>query len=611
MLELKNIEKRYDYKKILHRINMQLPDCGMIGIAGPSGCGKSTLLNIIGGLDKEFSGDLLYNGKSVKLRVEAYRRKYVSFIFQKIHLITWLSPADNVKLSSFFKVFYKGNTYNNKIEFHQESVSNLSHGQRGLLSYMRAFFYDKDIILADEPTGAMDFKSAGSLYEKLKDLSQDRLIVIVSHDIQLLEHYCDEIYFIKDGYLDRHIVLNEIINKRRNKEKAKNSIFSFIKLSLFSLVSHKKRTSQVILGVFLSMMCMLSTITLSKNLEQQLYNYVYSLVPPSSISVYSHEPITMDLVNDIQQNDEINRLHLFADECELLGLSFDKTRYKYSSTLFISDDSSPYHHLSLKEGAYPQNDNEIMISLSTARHLADDNIEQLINKSIYGWYKIFDSTVALEYKIVGITSLNTQSDVIYQKENAYMRLLKSKGIETKSNYGIIYIDDQIERSQIVEVLKKEYKQLEFKESGKSTIDKMNSLFDKMEVVLLLFSVSIIMSSIILMGEVTFLNVVIKRKDFAIMKCFGATTFDLLRLIVIETMEIVLFCALLLTCSYYSFIYIVNAFLKDIMLVENFAIKGNMMHIIVVIVYGFMLMFISQIISMLYIVKLNTTEALKD
>ena len=116
---------------------------------------------------------------------------------------------------------------------------------------------------------------------------------------------------------------------------------------------------------------------------------------------------------------------MFLDNCELLGLSFDHSRYKYESTLFIHDDSSPYDDLKLKYGEYPKNNNEILISLSTARHLLNEGeLSTLLNKKIYGWYKVNESCICVEYSISGITSLNTQNDVYYQKENAYVSLLK-------------------------------------------------------------------------------------------------------------------------------------------------------------------------------------------
>lgn len=612
MLVLKNVSKRYNYKKILHNISIQFPDTGLIGIIGPSGCGKTTLLNIIGGIDADFNGDLMLNNDSVKRKLDRYRRKHVSFIFQNNHLINWLSPRQNIIISRYFKSIFKGSTYKDDIEAITDKVPYLSHGQRGLISYLRAFFYDKDIIVADEPTGAMDIDNAIKLMEQLKELSRDRLIVLVSHDLSLVESYCDEIYCMKDGYIEEHIIKNESEGKKRQVEKANKILFPMIRLSLCSLFSHKKRSVQVFIGVLLSMICVLCTLTLSFNLKNSIYDYIYSLVPPSSISVFSHDEITNQLQSEISSDDDIDRFHLFLDDCELLGLSFDKKRYQYSSTLFIQDDSSPYQNMPLKLGKYPTNDNEILISLSTAKHLLDESdMNKLIHHKIYAWYKIYDSCVPIEYTIVGITSLNTKNDVIYQMDNAYISLLENKGLNVKSTYGLIYLNESVNRDDYIKELEYNYKDMDFKVSGKSTIDKADDLFDKVECVLIVFSSLIVVSSVVLMGEVSFLNVVLKRKDLAIMKCFGANTFDLIRLVLLESIEIMGVVCIFVVSFYYVFIHFLNTILNDMLLMEGIFIKGNIGHIIIVVFGGLLLMFISQFTSLIYIAKLNTYEALKD
>ena len=349
---------------------------------------------------------------------------------------------------------FKGYTYNEKVEYSCDKISSLSHGQRGYLSYLRAFFCDKDIIVADEVTGAMDNNSATVLMDHLKHLSKDRLIILVSHDLSLIEAYCDEIYYIKDGYIDNHVIKNKIDYVNRDKEKIHRSLFPLLQLSHMSLLSHKKRTIQILIGLGLSMMCILCTLTLSFNLKKNVYDYINSLVPSSTISIMSHGGIDELKINEIKTNTDVKRFHMFLDNCELLGLSFNNSRYQYASTLFIHDDSSPYDNLILKHGDYPNNNNEILISLSTARHLLNEGeLSSLINKKIYGWYKIDKSCISVEYIISGITSLNTQNDVYYQKENAYISLLKDKGIDVKKTYGLLYLNDDVDKEDLISKIK--------------------------------------------------------------------------------------------------------------------------------------------------------------
>ena len=612
MLELKNVSKRYDYKKVLHHIDITFPDTGLIGIVGDSGCGKTTLLNIVGGIDSCISGDLLYNGKSMKNKLNIYRRKYVSFIFQNNNLISWLTPSDNISIAKYFKSLFKGYTYDHEVEYECEKVSSLSHGQRGFLSYLRAFFYDKDIIVADEPTGTMDSDSATKLMNHFKELSKDRLILLVSHDFSLVEEYCDEIYFIKDGYIDNHRIIREKVHLNRRKEKSQKPILPLVKLSLMSLLAHKKRTMQMILGMGVSMISILCVLTLSFNLKNSVYDYIYSLIPSSSISVLSHSDIDASLIEDMTDIDEVKRFHVFLDECELLGISFDKSRYQYSSSLFIHDDSSPYEDIMLEYGKYPEKNQDIVISLSTARHLlGDGDLEALINKKIYAWYKINDSVVNIEYKIVGISALNTQNDVLYQKQNAYVSLLKDQGITLKTTYGLIYLDDKADEEDMLKELSYQYKDMEFKISGKSTIEKADDIFTKIETVLFVFVSLIMLSSFVLISEVTFLNVLAKKKDFAIMKCFGASTIDLIKVIILESIWIVSVIGVFIVSFYYLFMSVLNVVLKDVLLIQNVMIKGQVHHVIIVLICGVLFMLLSQFVSMIQIIKLNTPEALKD
>lgn len=153
MLEVEHISKRYHYQKVLKDISLQFPDAGIVAIVGPSGCGKSTLLHILGGIDHDFQGDLLWNHRSVKHHLTHYRRHHVSFIFQQFHLIMWLSLKQNVSLPRFFHKQEKVSLKLEMDELKHQSLSSLSMGQRQRLAYLRSHYHHSDILLCDEPTG--------------------------------------------------------------------------------------------------------------------------------------------------------------------------------------------------------------------------------------------------------------------------------------------------------------------------------------------------------------------------------------------------------------------------------------------------------------------------
>ena len=322
MLELKHIVKRYDYMKVLDDISMVLPEVGMIGIVGPSGCGKSTLLNIIGGIDKQFSGELLYNHKSVKKSLSKYRQQHVSFIFQHLHLIMWLSIKENMKLSLFFhKQSILGQTMDLS-EYHHQKISTLSFGQRQRIAYLRAFYQYKDIILCDEPTGSLDPHHALEIMKLLKKESQEKLVIIVSHDLQLIQSFCDEIYSMKDGHIVEHTTLHQPIALFPCPKHSKKMFFPSLRLSWKSLMSNKKRTFQMIFGFSLSLICILFTLTMSQNLEYQINQYISSLIPPSSISLKSQNvSFDLDMIKELKKH-QVNRIQLFLDDYECLEIGF-------------------------------------------------------------------------------------------------------------------------------------------------------------------------------------------------------------------------------------------------------------------------------------------------
>lgn len=216
MLELRHIKKVYPIDKTdfvaIKNLSLVFPDKGFIAILGPSGCGKTTLLNIIGGLDHYSGGDLLIDGKSTK-RFEdkdwdAYRNNRCGFIFQSYNLIPHETVLSNV--STGLRLSGKGlNERREKAmgvlkrvgleEVAKKRPSQLSGGQMQRVAIARALANDPDIILADEPTGALDSVTSVQVLDLIKEIGKDRLVIMVTHNEELAEQYADRIIRMKDG----------------------------------------------------------------------------------------------------------------------------------------------------------------------------------------------------------------------------------------------------------------------------------------------------------------------------------------------------------------------------------------------------------------------------
>ncbi len=220
MIEFRSVNKTYKSKRgaSCHAVKdatLSLGDKGMYFILGKSGSGKSTLLNLIGGLDKTDSGEILYNGRafsSFKERdFEAYRNNVVGFIFQEYNLMGNMDVYSNVNLALNLQN-KRNKTENEKtvtdalslVEldgYEKRNVSELSGGQQQRVAIARAIVKQSDIILADEPTGNLDSETGKDIFEILKKISENKLVIVVSHDRESAENYGDGIIEIKDGVI--------------------------------------------------------------------------------------------------------------------------------------------------------------------------------------------------------------------------------------------------------------------------------------------------------------------------------------------------------------------------------------------------------------------------
>ncbi len=263
MLKLKNITKTYvsgDEKvEALKGISLEFRKAEFVSILGQSGCGKTTLLNIIGGLDRYTTGDLIINGKSTKdfkdRDWDAYRNYSVGFVFQSYNLISHQTVLSNVELALTISGVSKKERRERAIKALEDvglkeqihkKPNQLSGGQMQRVAIARALVNNPDIILADEPTGALDTKTSVQVMEILKKISKDKLIIMVTHNPELAEKYSSRIIKILDGKIteDSNTINSE---EEQNVEKGKfkrtsMKFFTAFRLSLNNLMTKKART---------------------------------------------------------------------------------------------------------------------------------------------------------------------------------------------------------------------------------------------------------------------------------------------------------------------------------------------------------------------------------
>ncbi len=221
MLETKDLVKVYKPKKgvpvtALDHVSIKFPDTGMIFLLGKSGSGKSTLLNVLGGLDRYDAGEILIKGKSSKsfrqCDFDSYRNTYVGFIFQEYNILDAFSVGANIALALQLQGIKPTDERINGIlaevdleGFGSRKPNELSGGQKQRVAIARALVKDPKIIMADEPTGALDSNTGRQVLATLKKLSADRLVIVVSHDREFAEQYADRVIELADGRVVRDV----------------------------------------------------------------------------------------------------------------------------------------------------------------------------------------------------------------------------------------------------------------------------------------------------------------------------------------------------------------------------------------------------------------------
>ena len=305
MLQLKNITKDYlagdTAVHALKGINLCFRESEFVAILGHSGCGKTTLLNIIGGLDKYSSGDLIINGRSTKnfkdADWDAYRNHSIGFVFQSYNLIPHQSVLSNVELALTISGVGKAERRRRAQEALEKvglgdqigkKPNQLSGGQMQRVAIARALVNDPDILLADEPTGALDSETSVQIMEILKEIAANKLIIMVTHNPELAESYAGRIIRIKDGLITSDSSPAEAIEETPETGKRKRpsmSFFTALSLSLNNLMTKKTRT---VLTAFAGSIGIIG-IALIMSLSNGIQNYI-DKVQADTLSSY---PITI------------------------------------------------------------------------------------------------------------------------------------------------------------------------------------------------------------------------------------------------------------------------------------------------------------------------------
>ena len=419
MLELKNITKDYlSGEQTVHAlkgIDIEFRKSEFVSILGPSGCGKTTLLNIIGGLDRYTSGDLIINGKSTKKFKDrdwdAYRNHSVGFVFQNYNLIPHQSVLANVELSLTLSGIGKRER-RKRAKKALEDVglgeqinkrpNQLSGGQMQRVAIARALVNDPDIILADEPTGALDTETSVQVMEILKKISEDRLIIMVTHNPDLADKYSSRIVKAIDGKIISDS--NPFTEKDRREEEGKEfktgktsmSFLTALSLSLNNLMTKKGRTfltafagSIGIIGIALILSLSNGVQVYIDKLQQDTLSSYPLTIQEESVDMNSMFSEFMEQQDKEYDDDRIHVTSVIDDTVSMISNQVKKnnlTEFKkfLDSNQTIKDNSSDIQYgYDVDVCAYRVEDNNTytQVNPSTMQEIQDEIQKEASNDS--------------------------------------------------------------------------------------------------------------------------------------------------------------------------------------------------------------------------------------
>ena len=322
MLQLKHIFKSYHVgdtvTHALHDVTISFRDQEFVAILGPSGSGKTTMLNVIGGLDRYDKGDLIINGKSTKNFKEtdwdAYRNNTVGFIFQNYNLIPHLSIMDNVELGMNLSGVPKKERHEKAVaaltevglkEHINKRPNQLSGGQMQRVAIARAIANDPDILLCDEPTGALDTETSVQIMKLIKKLSKDRLVIMVTHNPELAKEYATRIVNFQDGKIldDSEPFKPEAEEDTFNLKRTKMSYWNAIKLSFTNIMTKKGRTILTAFASSIGIISIAVVLAISNGFQRQINTTMSKALAKYPISI-SQTATDMTSMNERNESDK-------------------------------------------------------------------------------------------------------------------------------------------------------------------------------------------------------------------------------------------------------------------------------------------------------------------
>lgn len=559
-LELKNIQKSYylgkDEFKVLKGINLSFEKGEMVSILGESGGGKSTLMNIIGGLDSKYEGDVLLNGSSLKhdtdKQLDEYRRKTIGFIFQSFNLISHLTILDNVLVPLEMTTLSKKEQVARAKELlakvglsdHINKYPNqLSGGQKQRVSIARALAGDPEMLIADEPTGALDPENTTEILQILDNIAKEgKLVLTVTHS-QKVADYGTRIVHMTDGRIDEDRTLRDKYaeSDEPSLESKSLSLKSIVKMTWDNIKYNSKRNFLIIFGGLIGIFSVVFMLGLGNGVRGYINHEIYSQVNPNSIQV-SHKN-TNDHSSfkdtDVKRLEAIKGVKSVQKAYASTGIQM-KSGNKTAQSSYMTTSLATINESNIKHGSAPK-DGEILINTTAAKSLNKNNPNSLVGKEIQVSFNAMkDGTpfpVTKKLKVSGI--IDSQSPLTIINYDTVKEALSDNGIQIKPNFlnvnikgGVGNVDPVQNRIKAIEVNGKKAYSIQGAGAIVSTLNTYINL--AVYVLAAIAGISLLVSAIMII-VVLYISVAERTKEIGILRALGATKGNIRMLFVSQSL----------------------------------------------------------------------------
>ena len=583
VLELKDVKKYYKMPgggqyEALRGVNAKFAAGEMVAIVGESGSGKSTLMNTIGGLDSDFEGAILYEGKNLRdfsqKEMVNYHKKSIGFIFQNFNLIPHLDLIDNVSiamtLSNADEKTRRGRaeellTQVGLKDHMHKKPDQLSGGQKQRVAIARALANDPDVIIADEPTGALDADTTDVILNMIRDIAASgKLVLMVTHSDKVASH-CSRVLRIDQGQIvsdQEQKPLDHHLGQRTEVKIQQMSLFKAISLAFKNMKAKFGRNALVSTGMGIGIMSVILMLSLGKGvtsyvsgqmntysnplvaeiqktssqkmrqqgmqaqqtgdkaaLAKQQQNNMASLSGTSSASAFSKK--------DLKKLEKISHVKKLQKGYSAISLGTNQLKYgkKTASMIYLKTVNDGIAKSEIKKGRLPKaNKNEVMIDSGSADNLG----KKILGKKVKASLQIGTKTITKTVKVVGIyeASGSGQVSTLLLPYSDLAKIFKDNGLTLKANVVYLTATDKQYTSSIKQAAKD-------KGFAGSMQEQMTEMFDSILSVLTyvltaIAAVSLLVSAIMILVVLN-ISVVERTQEIGVMKALGARRKDIRRI----------------------------------------------------------------------------------